>query len=283
MRRVLCGASVAVVILGLASSAFADTTAELGDHLRVDATWRDVEQGAPKASDPVHRSTEPFLLRTVFDYYLNMPCPGPDNVIGAVRYSEINPAAETERILNETLECVPVPRLPPDGDGPEQAIPPPRVVDVRDAVSELLPTPVFAGNPDPEGLTGLATWLWYEDDGASALQPVSVGGTTRPGLSVTATAGPYSITATAWIVQYRWDTGDGARYVSTASGSLARPAASHVYETKGDYTIRVEAVWAGSYTWTAGGRFGGSGDLGSVVRSSSHPYTVVEARTVLTR
>jgi hypothetical protein len=221
----------------------------------------------------------PFTIRHDFDHFMNVPC-AEDHVIGSVRYTEVDPVAGTERVLLELQECVPIP-WPLEGTE-SQALGEPSAVNIRDAVSRQLPLPVLAINPHVEGLTGLDTWLWYEDDGASALMPINVNGQTRPGLQVTATAGPFSITAEAWIIEYRWDMGDGGRYASNSPGSEDHPAATHLYEVKGNYTVQVETVWTGTYTWTASGTTG-SGDLGSVVRRSEHPYTVVEARAVLTR
>jgi hypothetical protein len=219
---------------------------------------------------------EPYVVRVITDYHLDTPC-AEDHVIGAIRYIEVDPNTDGERVLYDNYECVPIPwSVDYDGD----PIPDPRGIDVRDAVSRQLPTPTFAVNPYPEGLTGLESWFWYDDDGASSLEPIDVDGTTRPGLTVTATAGPYSITAQAWITHYRWETGDGAVYTSTRPGTEDDPAASHIYETKGDYTVAIETVWVGTYTWTAGS-FSGSGDLGSVTRRSTHDYRVVEARSVL--
>jgi hypothetical protein len=166
---------------------------------------------------------------------------------------------------------------PGDANGPQApvVVPPSRIA-VEDAVSKALPTPVLGIDPRAEGLTGLESRLWYRDDGRSPLEPV--GG--RRGLSVTATAGPHTITARAWIVEYRWDMGDGSRYVTRAPGSPSNPAARHVYERKGNYTITVETVWAGEYTWQLEGT-SGAGELGPVSRASTQSYGVVEVRSVL--
>jgi hypothetical protein len=162
------------------------------------------------------------------------------------------------------------------GASPSPTIVPPSRIAVEDAVSKALPTPVLGIDPRAEGLTGLESRLWYRDDGRSPLEPV--GG--RRGLSVTATAGPHTITARAWIVEYRWDMGDGSRYVTRAPGSPSNPAARHVYERKGNYTITVETVWAGEYTWQLEGA-SGAGELGPVSRASTQSYGVVEVRSVL--
>lgn len=287
MRARILVVVVGLVLLTGAASAEASGEADLSDELRTGAQWRSEESdnGEDDSAKPEGSNNQeaPYVVRRVTDYYLDQPCGAePDHVIAAVRYVEIDPATEEERVLHDTYECLPIP-WSDDPETSEEELPPPRAVDVRDAVSRRLPTPVLAANPYPEGLTGLETYLWYADDGASQLEPVDTGdGTTRPGLRVTATAGPYEITATAWITQFRWSTGDGATYTSTHAGSEDDPAASHMYETKGDYTVVTETVWVGRYTWNVGVA-SGSGDLGSVTRRSSHHYPVVEARSALTR
>jgi hypothetical protein len=160
--------------------------------------------------------------------------------------------------------------------GPQPSIAPPSRYVVEDSVSKALPAPLLGIDPAAEGLTGLEAYLWYRDDGRSPLEPVRG----RRGLSVTATAGPHTITARAWIVEYRWDMGDGSRYVTRAPGSPSNPAARHVYERKGNYTITVETVWAGEYTWQLEGA-SGAGELGPVSRASTQSYGVVEVRSVL--
>jgi hypothetical protein len=225
---------------------------------------------------------EPFTVKRIVDYYLDQPCGSePDHVNTAVRYVEVDPTDDdAERMLLDTFECLPIPR---SGDPDEFEVPPPRAVDIQDAVSRVLPLPELAVDPDPEGLTGLETYLWYRGDGASELEEVETSdGSQRPGLTVTAAAGPYEVTATAWIVQYRWETGDGVAYTSSAPGSPDDPAATHIYETKGDYTVVTETVWVGTYTWAVGS-LSGSGELDAVTQRTDHPYTVVEARAVLTR
>lgn len=291
MIRLLLRSAVACWLVAVvafpAAAVLADDepAAGLGEALEADASWSGEENHNETTSDPETSPADaaelPYVVKRIVDYYLDQPCGSePDHVNTAVRYVEIDPADDdAERVLLDTFECLPIPR---SGDPDEFEVPPPRV-DIQDAVSRMLPVPELLADPDPEGLTGLDTYLWYGDDGASELEIVdTTDGEQRPGLSVTATAGPYEITATAWIVEYRWETGDGATYTSTDPGSAEQPAATHVYETKGDYTVVTEAVWVGTYTWTVGS-LSGSDDLDAVARRSEHPYTVVEARAVLTR
>ncbi len=178
-------------------------------------------------------------------------------------------------------------------------VPAPDLVDIEGAIHDemlkRLPRPTVGVNPARQGLTGLETYFWYEDgtnrspesvdhDGNAATPPV-------PGLEVTANAGPYAITGRVAVVRYQWRITpaggptagrDRATLTSTSPGSPDRPAARYLFETKGRYTITVETVWAGSYTWTGPGQQG-SDNLGEVPLSSSRDYDVIEVRSVLVK
>ncbi|MGH3441090.1 MAG: hypothetical protein ACRDUY_03420, partial [Nitriliruptorales bacterium] len=204
-------------------------------------------------------------------------------VLGTVRYTEVDPTTGERRYLFEALECVDIPSFLDDNGG--DPLPPPDPTDIQESVSKLLPLPGLAVDPSPDGLTGMDTYLWYDDDRAGSLEPNDHDNDpstpARPGLSVTATAGPFTITAQAWIEEFVWDMGDGAVYRSTSAGTHDAPAATHMYETKGLYDVVTETVWRGSYTWSVGG-LSGTGDLGTVTRSATHAYRVLESRAVLT-
>ncbi|MDQ3932823.1 MAG: hypothetical protein M3252_08315, partial [Actinomycetota bacterium] len=110
-----------------------------------------------------------------------------------------------------------------------------------------------------------------------------------PGLEVTADAGPYAITGRVTVTRFQWRITpargpgagrDRATLTSTTPGSPDRPAARYLFETKGRYTITVETVWVGSYTWIGPGQQG-TGDLDAVPLSSSRDYDIIEVRSVL--
>ncbi len=227
----------------------------------------------------------PFVTSEVVDFYLNTgdSCPEGE-VLGLKRYWRVNPEDGWSREwLYDAYECVPWSEVNDSG----LAAPPPDdalvTEAVQDAVAKRLPAPGIEVDPDPEGLTGLATHLWY--DAPPQVRPLDHDGdpTTPPilGLEVTAAAGPYTITARAGVVEYRWHMGDGTVLRSTTPGTSEDPAASHIYETKGDYTIVLEMVWTGSYTWQAG-ETTGTGTLGTVTLTGERAYLVHEVRAVLT-
>jgi hypothetical protein len=137
-----------------------------------------------------------------------------------------------------------------------------------------LPTPVLGVNPDGKGLTGLKTWLWSTSPGRLTAQ------TSIRGYTATATATPVR-----WVWQM-WKDGDtpnlnpNPRVESATPGSEASPAATYVYETKGDYTITLTVWWTGEFTFTG---FGVSQreSLGDTSREASRPYHVIEVVSVL--
>ena len=135
-----------------------------------------------------------------------------------------------------------------------------------------LPEPRIGISPNGDGLTGLATLLWYEGNS----QPVTLGPLQLRG---------YSLTATAKAVAYCWRMGDAptleaqTRYCNEGPGSSDNPGASHVYERRGDYTVRMEVSWEGTYTFSG---FGLTTDraLGALPIVRTRPYHIPEARSV---
>ena len=227
---------------------------------------------------PVDVRLEPYTQRVVADFHLNETCGDEGQVVGLVRYVEVDPGAGTRIVLFETFECVdlPSPDDPTTGD-----LPPPRLVDIHERVSERLPLPRVNIDPLVDGLTGLETFFWHDDNATTVDHDGDATTPAVPGVEVTATAGPYSITARAWVVEYRWETGDGATYRSATPGTHEHPAAIHVYDVKGGYVVVAETVWSGSYTWTATDGTTGTGDLGTVTRRDTRDYRVIEVRAVL--
>jgi hypothetical protein len=128
-----------------------------------------------------------------------------------------------------------------------------------------LPQPAFSINPT-QGLTGLATWLWTTDPGPVGLSLPPING--------------YALSANAHPVAYRWVMGDGTTEVGTSAGSEASPSATHVYQTKGDYSIVLQVVWAGTATATLPGGAPQTIDLGTTTRQGQQPYHVIEVRSV---
>lgn len=143
---------------------------------------------------------------------------------------------------------------------------PPTVTEIFDHAP--LPPCEIGISPVGEGLTGMETWLWCEN----VDRPVEVTVTIR-GFRVQVSASP---------TEYHWIMGDGINHVSKSAGTEQDPSATHVYETKDEYVVRVDVVWTGTYTYTGHG-VTETGSLGEVSSTSDVAYPVVEVRGVLER
>ena len=167
-------------------------------------------------------------------------------------------------VSNET-RCVPV---NPDGrPAALPALPPvPSTGDIWRAALRQIDAPRVGVNPRPTGLTGLETWFWY--DGPTELQ-VATG------------IGPWTVTGTARVQEVTFDLGDGDTVTATSGGSEAEPAARHVYETKGTYTVTVTARWVADLVLTGPGLPSRPTPIGTAVLRSSAEYPVQEVRALL--
>lgn len=149
----------------------------------------------------------------------------------------------------------------PSSSGPEPSSAPstpapPSGAEVRNQTP--IPEPDIQIDPNLLGLTGLLTTFT-----TSAAEPISSTSSIRG----------YTVTATATPTYYEWDFGDD-------NGYGAGRQAEHTYETRSDYVVTLTVTYSGSYTWSGNGR-SGSGDLGTIERSVSRDYKVIEARGVL--
>ncbi|CAN5366106.1 hypothetical protein BH20ACT9_BH20ACT9_04440 [soil metagenome] len=134
-------------------------------------------------------------------------------------------------------------------------------------MADSVPAPSIGVNPDPRGITGLDTWLWYE-------------GPTR--VMTTTSVRGFLVTTTARARGFWWDTGDPAVGLlrSSRPGSRRSPAATHLYETKGAYRLRAGVAWGGAYRYT--GCAAGTDTLPGLAVTGERDYRVVEIRSVLT-
>lgn len=117
-----------------------------------------------------------------------------------------------------------------------------------------LPTPRLYRNPDHEGVTGMATWLWADRHRT---------------YSSTAAIRGQRVTCTAVPEQWTWYPGDGGSHSRGQPGSPPpRHAAEHVYERKGAYTQRLVVRW----------RLQTNYGTTTTSRETSRSYRVVEIR-----
>jgi hypothetical protein len=108
-----------------------------------------------------------------------------------------------------------------------------------------LPTGQIEMNPDPEALTGLESWFWYDGPTTHTWQSPVHEGRTADCLIIPA---PAPITYTATLTGYRYTIDDSrpARVDAHHAGNREDPAARHTYRTKGEWPVAVTC------TWTAG-------------------------------
>ena len=142
---------------------------------------------------------------------------------------------------------------PPAGPA---APPDPRVL-AQSAVAQMRLRAVAIGIvPEPiagrVGIIGMPTWMWVQDPNPSTLGPI-----TR-----SASAGGFSVTATAKAERIVWQMGDGASVTCRAPGTpyadsfgrQSSPDCGHTYTRQGTYAVRATSYWA--VQWSGMGRSG---------------------------
>lgn len=121
--------------------------------------------------------------------------------------------------------------------------------------------PVLRIAPDRIGLTGLRSYFWLDHMPPTVWATASV-----PGTVVTAEARP---------IRYGWSFGEGARrttgHIGRAWSRRAPGSISHLYETRGRYSVGVDVIWearwrVGSGAWMHLGYFSNSTERGYPVR-----------------
>jgi hypothetical protein len=106
--------------------------------------------------------------------------------------------------------------------------------------------------PGRVGIIGLPSWMWVEDPGQHTMGPI-----TR-----TASAGGYSVTATAKVTKFVWNMGDGASVTCTGPGTpysdsygkQSSPTCGHTYIRPGSYAVSATSYW--EVAWAGIGQTG---------------------------
>jgi hypothetical protein len=156
--------------------------------------------------------------------------------------------------------------------------PPRQALQVAEAVRRLqLPAPVIRLNPPPPAaqLVHVPTWLWLSTPAWSRRSATA----SVPGLSVTATATPVSVT---------WSTGDGSTVTCHGAGApwsggdpmAQSPDCGHTYTRHsgaGVFTVRATITW--SVSWAGGGT---SGTEPALTSTATADIRVAESPTVIT-
>ncbi len=109
-----------------------------------------------------------------------------------------------------------------------------------------------ADDPDSLGYVGWNTWMWADSPSDQTWGPITA----------SASAGGYTVTATAEVDRVVWDMGNGDT-VSCGKGTPWRPRftnnepspdCGYVYEQPGRYTITATSYW--SVNWSGIGETG---------------------------
>jgi hypothetical protein len=165
----------------------------------------------------------------------------------------------TGAIVDDRFQCVAFPNGDATQRPPEPAIP--AVPTFGEAWNSVqLPAPVVTLDPATRGITGLDT-------------RISTSGPTT--IVITATIRGYTITGTATLDHYAISV-DGQPPTNAANGH-------YTFETKGNHTIAVSAVWHGTAAITGPDLPGGLPviDLGNATITATRNYPVNEIRSVL--
>lgn len=141
-----------------------------------------------------------------------------------------------------------------------------------------LPTPVIAASPAGDQLVNLPTWLWL----AGSWQAVSATASV-PGVSVTATAVPISVTWSMGDGGTVTCTGPGTSYATSADPASASPDCGYTYRTssasqRGE-TFEVTATVDWTATWSGAGE---SGAFPTMTTSATVAFRVAESQAVAT-
>jgi hypothetical protein len=206
------------------------------------------------------------LVRFSYQVFDQGPANPGNNIAGicAVGGDPNNPGAQFRiivtgpdgRVLSNSVVCVPfttedgaaVPRLPE----------PPTLAETWRAAQ--LPTPTILTDPSTRGITGLETRVWAD-------------GTNRK--SIAATIRGFRIVGTATLEHYTISI-DGGPPENAPNGR-------YTFETKGNHTIAIGAVWRGTATLTGPGLATPIvlPDIGTATLSTTRTYPVNEIRSVL--
>lgn len=139
------------------------------------------------------------------------------------------------------------------------ALPDPRVL-AQSALEQMDLRPIRIGSfphtvdrsPMSLGVVGRNVWMWVDGASASTVGPIVK----------SASAGGYTVTATALVTQVVWDMGNGdtvacgqgTPYPATTEADPVSPDCGYVYTHDGHYTITATSYW--ELNWSGIGQSG---------------------------
>ncbi len=257
-----------LVVSATAAYAAVDGSGTIGAHqLRVDLQVRMPGGGLTDARDA--GAPSPFRIDAVAAKDHTGPLlgecpvpgvPGPDLTGWWWHVKTIDNA--TGVVISTVHICLPM----PSASSPEPLIPaPPTIGEIWAAAG--LPGPSLGLSPLGEGVTGLDTWIW---------------GASPNTIQIAATIDGYTITGSAHVARYTFDTGDGTTYDSVGSGNADNPALLHMYERTGTYPLSIAAVWTATVAISGPGFAARPTPIGEALETGTYDYPVVQVRSVIT-
>ena len=102
------------------------------------------------------------------------------------------------------------------------------------------------------GIIGMPTWMWAQNPSQNTWGPVTN----------SASAGAFTVTATATVDRVVWAMGDGSTVTCTGAGTAyqdsfgkkSSPTCGHTYTRQGTYTVRATSFW--TVQWAGVGQSG---------------------------
>lgn len=123
------------------------------------------------------------------------------------------------------------------------------------------------------GVVGWNVWMWVEQASDSTFGPI-----TR-----SASAGGYTVTATARVAEVVWDMGNGdtvtcgkgTKYTGMGTSDVQSPTCGYTYTDDGDYQISATTHWV--IDWTGVGQ---SGTITMDLVTPTEQLTIAEVQVV---
>ncbi|QFZ18482.1 hypothetical protein [Saccharothrix syringae] len=167
----------------------------------------------------------------------------------------------------------------PDGQQPDAALLPSPAELAQMARKQLrLPTPTIAANPARDQLVNLPTWMWL----SGGFGPVSATASV-PGVSVTATATPTSVTWSMGDGSTVTCTGAGTPYTSATDPKAPSPDCGHVYRRssagQAGQAFPVTATVHWTVTWSGAGQ---GGTFPEMTTTGNADFRVAESQALNT-
>lgn len=163
----------------------------------------------------------------------------------------------------------------------EPVPPPDPAVLAEQAVATMNMTAIDIGSyphttqrsPDSIGIIGWNVWMWVSDASAETFGPITK----------SASAGGYTVTATAQVTEVVWDMGNGdtvtcgkgTKYTGMGTSDIKSPTCGYRYTDDGDYQISATTHW--QVNWSG---IGQSGTIEMDLVTPAEQLTVAEIQVV---